>query len=93
MIPEIGQFALALALGAAVVQSVLPMLGAARNNLLWMRSARSSAIAQLMFISIAFATPNTVTGTPREVNSLWSRQKPALAPYSYRLSMAMDRVP
>ncbi|WP_425053817.1 heme lyase CcmF/NrfE family subunit [Psychromarinibacter sp. S121] len=55
MIPEIGQFALALALGAAVVQSVLPMLGAARNNLLWMRSARSSAIAQLMFISIAFA--------------------------------------
>ena len=55
MIPEIGQFALTLALGVALVQSVLPMLGAARNNLLWMRSARSSAIAQLVFIAIAFA--------------------------------------
>jgi len=55
MIPEIGQFALALALGTALVQSVLPMLGAARGNALWMRSARSSSITQLVFIGIAFA--------------------------------------
>ena len=55
MFPEIGQFALALALGTALVQSVLPMLGAARGNSLWMRSARSSSIAQLVFIGIAFA--------------------------------------
>ena len=55
MIPEIGQFALALALGIALVQSVLPMLGAARGNLLWMRSARSSSIAQLVLIAISFA--------------------------------------
>ncbi|MSU91166.1 heme lyase CcmF/NrfE family subunit [Rhodobacteraceae bacterium 2CG4] len=55
MIPEIGQFALALALATALVQSVLPMLGAARGNALWMRSARSSSIAQLVFIGIAFA--------------------------------------
>ena len=55
MIPEIGQFALALALAAALVQSILPMLGAARGNLLWMRSARSSSIAQLVLIAISFA--------------------------------------
>ena len=55
MIPEIGQFALALALGTALVQSVLPMLGAARGNLLWMRSARSSSIAQLVLIGISFS--------------------------------------
>ena len=55
MIPEIGQFALALALGTALVQSVLPTLGAARGNLLWMRSARSSSIAQLVLIAISFS--------------------------------------
>ncbi|MCK0137919.1 MULTISPECIES: heme lyase CcmF/NrfE family subunit [unclassified Aliiroseovarius] len=55
MIPEIGQFALALALAIALVQSVLPILGASRGDLVWMRSARASALAQLVFIGIAFA--------------------------------------
>ncbi|WP_334151449.1 heme lyase CcmF/NrfE family subunit [Hyphomicrobium sp.] len=55
MIPEIGQFALALALAIALVQSVLPILGASRGDLVWMRSARTSALAQLLFIGIAFA--------------------------------------
>ncbi len=55
MIPEIGQFALTLALGFALVQSVLPMLGAARNNSLWMQSAHATALAQLLFTGIAFA--------------------------------------
>ncbi|MCF3595042.1 heme lyase CcmF/NrfE family subunit [Rhodobacteraceae bacterium LMO-12] len=55
MIPEIGQFALALALSIAVVQGVVPMLGAARGNILWMQSARTSSVAQLIFIGIAFA--------------------------------------
>ncbi len=55
MIPEIGQFALALALMIALVQSVLPVLGAARGNLLWMQSARASSVAQVIFIGIAFA--------------------------------------
>ena len=40
MTPEFGHFALALALALALVQSVLPILGAARGNLMWMRSAR-----------------------------------------------------
>jgi len=50
-----GQFALTLALTIALVQSVLPMLGAARGNHLWMQSARISSIAQLLFIGVAFA--------------------------------------
>ncbi|SHE64386.1 cytochrome c-type biogenesis protein CcmF [Litoreibacter ascidiaceicola] len=55
MIPELGQFALSLALIAAVVQSVLPMMGAARGNALWMRSAQASALAQFALIAFAFA--------------------------------------
>ncbi|MBY5971192.1 heme lyase CcmF/NrfE family subunit [Ferrimonas balearica] len=55
MIPEIGHFALALALSLAVVQSVLPILGASHGNVRWMQSARSSAIGQVFFVGVAFA--------------------------------------
>ncbi|WP_298261806.1 heme lyase CcmF/NrfE family subunit [uncultured Litoreibacter sp.] len=55
MIPELGQFALSLALIAALVQSVLPMWGAARGNVLWMRSSQASALAQFLLIAFAFA--------------------------------------
>ena len=58
MIPELGQFALALALGLALVQSIVPMMGAARGNLVWMRSAQSTALGQLVFghlISLAWS--------------------------------------
>ncbi|SFQ02418.1 heme lyase CcmF/NrfE family subunit [Tranquillimonas alkanivorans] len=55
MIPELGHFALALALGLALVQSVLPLAGASRGNLLWMRSARASSLGQLLFVAVAFA--------------------------------------
>jgi hypothetical protein len=37
------------------------------------------------------ATPNTVTGTPRDAKRRNSRQKPARLPYSYRLSIAIAR--
>ena len=55
MIPEIGQFSLAIALGFALVQSILPMLGAARGNVLLMRSAHATSLAQVTFTMIGFA--------------------------------------
>lgn len=54
MIPEIGQFALTLALLTAVVQSILPIWGASRNIALWMRSATSTAVLQFVLIAVAF---------------------------------------
>jgi len=54
MIPEIGQFALALAFALALVQSVLPMLGAARKNTVWMASATATSIGQCLLLGIAF---------------------------------------
>ena len=54
MIPEIGQFALALALAAALVQSVLPILGAARGDVAWMRSAAATAVLQSGLVAVAF---------------------------------------
>ncbi|RMD70440.1 MAG: c-type cytochrome biogenesis protein CcmF, partial [Gammaproteobacteria bacterium] len=55
MIPEIGHFALILALSLALVQAILPLAGAARGIPNWMAVARPAARAQFLFIAIAFA--------------------------------------
>ncbi len=55
MIPELGQFALALALATALVQSVLPIWGAARGDAAWMRSGAATAPVQAALIAVAFA--------------------------------------
>jgi cytochrome c-type biogenesis protein CcmF len=54
MIPELGQFALSLALGLALVQAVLGLGGAARGNAVWMAAVRPAAQGQLVFVAIAF---------------------------------------
>ena len=56
MIPELGHFSLIVALCLAIVLGVLPILGAARNNPVFMGVARPLAYGQLLFIGIAFAT-------------------------------------
>lgn len=54
MIPELGHFALILALSLALVQTIFPLIGAARGIPNWMAVARPAAVGQLVFISIAF---------------------------------------
>ncbi len=46
MIPEIGHFALILALAVAVVQGVVPLIGAQRNDAAWMAAGRAAAYPQ-----------------------------------------------
>ena len=55
MIPELGNFALMLTLCIALVQGVLPLIGAARGNAAWMALARPAAQGQFLFIVFAFA--------------------------------------
>lgn len=55
MYAETGQLALAFALALAVVQSILPLAGAATGRVAWMRSARYSAWGQFAFLLLAFA--------------------------------------
>ena len=55
MIPELGQFALIIALCIALVQGVLPIVGAARGEVTWMNVARPAAQGQFVFVVIAFA--------------------------------------
>ncbi len=54
MIPEIGNFALILALCMALVQMTLPVIGAARGRAEWVAVAKPAAQAQLLFMLVAF---------------------------------------
>ncbi len=55
MIPELGQFALVLALGLCLIQASLPLAGAATGRQDWMALARPMAAGQFVFIALAFA--------------------------------------
>src|SRR5438034_9140960 len=54
MVPEIGQFALIIALLLALTQATLPLLGAARGNQSWIGVAAPAGQAQFIFVAIAF---------------------------------------
>jgi len=54
MIPEIGHFALILALSLALCQGVLPLIGAHRNDPAMMSVARTAAYGQFVFVAISF---------------------------------------
>ena len=55
MIPEIGQFALILALMLAVTQATLPLIGAAKGIPQLVAMARPTAQAQFIFVTIAIS--------------------------------------
>ncbi|MEA3171379.1 MAG: cytochrome c-type biosis protein CcmF, partial [Pseudomonas sp.] len=53
-IPELGQLAMILALCFAIVQAVVPLLGAWRGDRLWMSLAQPAAWGQFAFLVFAF---------------------------------------
>ena len=59
MIAEIGHFALAIAFVIALLQSVLPLWGAARDSAPLMSAARSMAAGQFIFVLVAFLALTT----------------------------------
>ncbi|MBK1723119.1 heme lyase CcmF/NrfE family subunit [Thiocystis violacea] len=54
MVPELGHFALILALFLAIIQASVPLAGSLSGNRTWMSMARPLAWGQLTFIGIAF---------------------------------------
>ena len=55
MIPEIGQFALIIALSIAIIQSSLPLAGAQLGVQRWIALAKPAALGQFLFVAIAYA--------------------------------------
>jgi cytochrome c-type biogenesis protein CcmF len=54
MIPELGHFALIVALLLALTQAILPLYGAQRGNLTLMALARPATQGQFVFVALAF---------------------------------------
>ncbi len=55
MIAELGHYALMLALGLALIQATMPIVGARTNDAVLMSMAAPVALAQFIFVAIAFA--------------------------------------
>ena len=60
MIAEAGHYALVLALALALIQSTVPILGARLRDPALMNVARSTALAQLLFVGLSFAALTTL---------------------------------
>jgi cytochrome c-type biogenesis protein CcmF len=54
VIPELGHFALILALAVALVQGTVPLIGASRGDVRLMALARTAALTQAFLIALAF---------------------------------------
>ena len=54
LIPELGHFALIIALLMAVLQGVMPLAGAATRRPLWMAYGHPMATGQFLFIAAAY---------------------------------------
>lgn len=55
MIPELGHFALIIAFAVSIVLSVVPLIGAAKNNASLISLARPAALTQFLFVGLAYA--------------------------------------
>ncbi len=55
MIPELGHFALILALCAAIVQAIFPLVGAQRGIASWINVTRPAAQLQFLMLAISYA--------------------------------------
>ena len=54
MIPELGHYALMLALGLALIQGIMPIVGTRTNDPVLMSIAAPAALAQFAFVAMAF---------------------------------------
>jgi cytochrome c-type biogenesis protein CcmF len=54
MIPELGHYALILALGLALIQGTMPIVGTRSNDVALMSMAAPAALAQFFFVAMAF---------------------------------------
>ncbi len=86
MMPELGHYALVLALVMALAQASLPMIGAARGIRPWMQLARPAAVAQFGFIALAFLALMQAFATSDFSLAIVTRHSHSDQPLIYKLS-------
>ena len=86
MIPELGHFALIIALLVSLVLGVLPLLGAHRGIAAWVALARPAASTLFIFVAVAFACL-TASFIRNDFTVLYvAEQSNSLLPLIYRIS-------
>ncbi|PNH89195.1 heme lyase NrfEFG subunit NrfE [Vibrio diazotrophicus] len=86
MIAEIGHFALIISLGLAVLLSLLPLVGASRNNTLLMNSARPLAWGMFSFLLLSFGILLWAFYTNDFTVKYVASNSNSLLPWYYRLT-------
>ncbi|MDO5622069.1 MAG: heme lyase CcmF/NrfE family subunit [Paracoccus sp. (in: a-proteobacteria)] len=86
MIAEFGHFALVLALGVALFQMIVPMIGASRNWPVWMEAGRTAALAQFGLIGLSFAALTYAFVTSDFSLSVVYANSHSLKPMLYKVS-------
>jgi len=86
MFAELGHIAVVIAFVVAIVQSVIPMIGAAKGYAGWMDSARSAAIIQFVAVLFAFAMLTIAFVTSDFSVKLVASNSHSLKPMLYKVS-------
>jgi len=86
MIPELGHYALMLALGLALIQGIMPIVGTRTNDAALMSIAAPAALAQFVFVAIAFlALAECYVASDFSVLNVYENSNSAM-PLIYRLT-------
>ncbi|HEC29470.1 MAG TPA: heme lyase CcmF/NrfE family subunit [Gammaproteobacteria bacterium] len=86
MIPELGHFALIIALCLAIAQAFFPLAGTQLNKPRWMAVAKPAARGQFIFLLIAFASLTTAF-IQNDFSVLYvAKNSNSLLPIQYRIS-------
>ena len=86
MIAELGHYALMLALGLALIQATMPIVGARTNDAVLMSMAAPVALAQFIFVAIAFgALAECYVASDFSVLNVYENSNSAM-PLIYRLT-------
>ncbi len=86
MIPELGQYALMLALGLSLIQGTMPIVGTRTNDPVLMNIAAPVAVAQFVFVAIAFgALAECYVASDFSVLNVYENSNSAM-PLIYRLT-------
>ena len=86
MIPELGQFSLILAFCLSVLLGSLPIIGAARNNVLWMNLARPLTAGVFVFLGISIGILAYAFATDDFSVQIVAAQSNSLLPFQYKLT-------
>jgi cytochrome c-type biogenesis protein CcmF len=86
VIPELGQYALMLALGLSLIQATMPIVGTRTNDPVLMNIAAPVAVAQFVFVAIAFgALAECYVASDFSVLNVYENSNSAM-PLIYRLT-------